>query len=128
MKAKRGRRSVGTCLALDAPGKMSAGEAAFRLALRAVAPALASGCVREYHFHPSRGWRLDFAWPAAKLAAEVDGGQYAPRGGRHATDADREKLNHAAALGWRVLRFSPQQIAADPAACVALVETALDAT
>ena len=40
------------------------------------------------------------------LAIEIDGGQYAPRGGRHNTDADRDKLNMACCLGWRVLRFS----------------------
>ena len=106
--------------------KRTPGEAAFALALRALAPQLTP--VAEMRFHPTRKWRFDYAFPSRRLAVEIDGGQYAPRGGRHATDADREKLNHAAALGWRVLRFSPQQIAADPAACVALVETALDAT
>jgi hypothetical protein len=81
---------------------------------------------RETRFHPTRLWRFDLAWPAVRLACEVDGGQFMAGGGRHNTDADREKINHAAALGWRVLRFSPQQIAADPDGCVALLRRALE--
>jgi very-short-patch-repair endonuclease len=63
---------------------------------------------REYQFAKDIGrkFRFDFAFPAQRLAIECDGGQYAYRGGRHATDADREKLNIAACLHWRVLRFS----------------------
>ena len=29
---------------------------------------------REYRFAPPRRWRFDFAWPAAMLALEVEGG------------------------------------------------------
>jgi len=53
---------------------------------------------------------------------EIDGGQWAPMGGRHNTDADREKLNAAAALGWRVMRFSSSMLSNDP---TAVVETVL---
>lgn len=87
-------------------------------------------CIREYHFFaPWRGWRFDFAFPVARdclIAVEIDGGQFMTGGGRHNTDADREKLNTAAALGWRVLRFSGTQIRSDPAACIALVRRALE--
>ena len=124
MSRKKPGRRVGTCIAFDSPAAQSTGEAAFRVILLSTAPDLIPGCVREYYFHPERGWRLDYAWPAARLAVEVDGGQWAPGGGRHATDKDRDKLNHAAALGWRVLRFSPAMLD-NPAACVALVEAAL---
>lgn len=59
--------------------------------------------MREYRFHPSRLWRLDFAWPAEKLAVEIEGR------GRHQTFVgfrnDCEKYNAALQLGWRVLRF-----------------------
>ena len=65
------------------------------------------GYEREYKFAlPERQYRFDFAWPGQRVAIEVDGGQWSPHGGRHGTDRDREKLNLAAALGWRVLRFS----------------------
>lgn len=80
---------------------------------------------REYRFHDVRKWRFDFAFVAQLVAVEIDGGQYAKFGGRHSTDADRDKLNHAAALGWRVFRFSPKQLRDDPAGCVGLVERAL---
>jgi very-short-patch-repair endonuclease len=79
----------------------------------------------EYRFHPTRRWRFDFAWPAQRVAVEVDGGQWRAGGGRHNTDQDREKLNTAAAMGWRVLRFSHTALDTDPAGCVELVEAAL---
>ena len=57
----------------------------------------------EYRFHPFRKWRFDAAWPAIKLAVEIEGR------GRHQTfagyKADCEKYNEAVRLGWRVLRF-----------------------
>ena len=61
---------------------------------------------QEYRFHPGRQWRFDFAWPEHQVAVEIDGGQWSPHGGRHSRDSDREKLNAAAVLGWRVLRYS----------------------
>lgn len=72
----------------------------------------------EYRFHPDRKWRFDYAYPADRLAIEIDGGnrmaRMTARGpaavGRHTTDADYEKLNEAVILGWRVLRFSPAQV------------------
>ena len=60
----------------------------------------------QYKFHPTRRWRFDYAWVAERVAVEIDGGQWQVHGGRHNTDADREKLNAAAELGWRVLRYS----------------------
>lgn len=59
--------------------------------------------VREFRFHPTRLWRLDFAFPSVKLGIEIDGR------GRHQTvagvRADCEKMNEAVRLGWRILRF-----------------------
>jgi hypothetical protein len=46
-------------------------------------------------------------------------------GGRHNGDADREKLNTAAALGWRVLRVTPRDLETDPAGCIELAAAAL---
>lgn len=83
--------------------------------------------VPEHRFAPPRRWRFDWAFMAAKLAVEIDGGQWLPNGGRHMRDADRDKLNHAAALGWRVMHFSPQQLERDPAGCIELVVQALEA-
>ena len=67
---------------------------------------------REYRFHPTRRWRLDFAWPSAMLAVEVEGGVY--RGGGHSSVAgikrDLEKGNALTLLGWRLLRFHGDQV------------------
>jgi hypothetical protein len=91
----------------------SPGERALETRLAQLAPDLPPAS-REYRFAPGRGYRFDFAWIEQRVACEVDGGQWAAGGGRHATDADRDKLNLAAVLGWRVLRFSPADDRAQP--------------
>lgn len=72
---------------------------------------------RQYRFasHIGRGWRFDFAFPAYRLAVEIDGVNVRRIGGelvvqgRHATitgiRGDHEKINTAIQLGWSVLRF-----------------------
>ena len=80
----------------------------------------------ELLFHATRGWRFDFAWPDQRVAVEMDGGRWRPGGGRHSSDSDREKMNAAAALGWRVLHFSPRQLLQNPADCIAVVVRALE--
>lgn len=101
-------------------------EAAKRLQARRVAYLVARGLPKpetEHRFHPNRQWRFDFAWPAAKIALEVEGATFAGKpcphcgqrkGGRHNSGtgfrADIEKYNAAAALGWRVLRCEPKQL------------------
>lgn len=82
---------------------------------------------REYRFHDVRRFRFDFAWPQYKIAVEVDGGVFAPGGGRHAKDPDREKLNLAAECGWFVFRYSVQMLKKDPQACVDQVRRVLNA-
>jgi len=68
----------------------------------------------EYRFHPTRRWRMDLCFPACKIGIEVDGGVWIPGGGRHTRGAgfikDSEKLNEAAILGYRMLRFTPGQV------------------
>ena len=71
-----------------------------------VLPLLDVQPVAQYRFHKVRRWLFDYAWPDRHIAVEINGGQWSPHGGRHNTDADREKLNAAAELGWRVLRYS----------------------
>jgi very-short-patch-repair endonuclease len=71
--------------------------------------------VTEHRFSPPRRWRFDYAWTEAKLALESDGGIWSR--GRHTRPsgylADLEKLNTAAALGWRVLRVDRRQLLTD---------------
>ena len=68
--------------------------------------------VAEFKFHPTREWSADFAIPSRLLIIEIDGGIFS--GGRHTRGAgflaDCEKLNAAAMLGYRVLRYSPTQL------------------
>ena len=72
---------------------------------------LGAEVIAEHRFHPTRMWRFDYALPAHRIAIEIDGGVW--QIGRHNRPkgyiADLDKFNHAAALGWRVLKFTPQQ-------------------
>lgn len=67
---------------------------------------------QEWKFHPTRRWRFDFALPDKMLAIEVEGGVYSF--GRHNRPQgyiqDMQKYNEASQLGWKVLRFTPQQV------------------
>lgn len=67
----------------------------------------------EYRFNPERRWRFDYAWPKVQVAVEVEGGIWTR--GRHTRGAgflaDMEKYNFAAKVGWRVFRFTPDQLA-----------------
>ncbi len=68
--------------------------------------------VREFVFAAPRKWRFDYAWPAERLALEVEGGVWTQ--GRHTRGAgflkDMEKYNEAAARGWRVIRTTPDAL------------------
>lgn len=67
---------------------------------------------KEVKFHPVRRWKFDYAILVAKIAIEVEGGAWTL--GRHNRPkgfiADMKKYNAAAVLGWRILRFTPQQL------------------
>lgn len=73
---------------------------------------------KEVRFHNLRKWRFDFVVcdflqvPQLKLAIEIEGGiwnQGAHVRGKH-FESDMEKYNEAIRLGWKILRFSPQQV------------------
>jgi very-short-patch-repair endonuclease len=68
--------------------------------------------VPEFRFEAKRKWRFDFAFPESMVALEVEGGVFT--GGRHTRGSgfikDIEKYNHAAVLGWRVLRTTPSEL------------------
>lgn len=69
------------------------------------------GLVAEHRFCERR-WRFDLAHLETKIAVEVEGGIWVQ--GRHIRPAgfinDIQKYNRATQLGWRVLRFTPQQV------------------
>jgi hypothetical protein len=68
---------------------------------------------REYVFHPTRKWALDFAWPGNKVAVEIEGGTAFGKS-RHSRGAgfvgDCQKYNAAALLEWLVFRFTPEMV------------------
>ena len=105
--AKRSKR------ALRAPAAKSKWEEMLALQIRAEK---LTTPMREFQFAPGRKWRADFAWPVCwpmdALLVEVEGGTWS--GGRHTRgsgyQADCEKYNAAVLLGWRVLRYTGEQV------------------
>ena len=69
-------------------------------------------CEHLFASEIGRRWRFDFAIPKQKIGIEIEVGAWS--NGRHTRGAgfiaDMEKYNTAVLLGWRVLRFTPQQI------------------
>jgi very-short-patch-repair endonuclease len=67
---------------------------------------------KEHRFHPERKWRFDYLLYPGKVAIEVEGGVFAQS--RHVRGVgyqkDLEKYNHAAIMGFTVLRFSTGQV------------------
>jgi very-short-patch-repair endonuclease len=81
--------------------------------------------VREFRFAHPRRWRFDLCYPGVLLAVEVEGGVW--NRGRHTRGLgfirDCEKYNAAALDGWRVLRFTAEQI--EDGSAVATIRAAL---
>ena len=75
---------------------------------------------REHRFAPPRRWRLDFAHLPTRVAVECEGGVWT--GGRHVRgrgfEADAEKYNAAASMGWAVFRLTSGMLRRDPAGCI----------
>ena len=69
----------------------------------------------EHRFHPERRWRFDYAHLPTKTAIEINGGVWS--GGRHNRGAgylrDREKVNAAQMLGWKVFELGTGQVTVD---------------
>jgi len=79
----------------------------------------------EARFHPTRRWKFDYLFRGFGLAVEVQGGNFVR--GRHVQGAaliqEYEKLNAAAALGYRIIFVTPRQVANGQA--LAAIEAAL---
>lgn len=74
---------------------------------------------RNYRFHPTRKWEIDFAWPQFRIGLEIQGGIWGKSkddmtGGAHGhaigITRDMEKHNAYLDCGWRVWCFTPQQV------------------
>lgn len=70
----------------------------------------------EYQGIMGRKYRFDCACPKARVAVEIEGGIWT--NGRHVTGVgctgDMEKYNLALLEGWKVLRYTPQQLRKTP--------------
>ena len=70
--------------------------------------------VAQYKFHPKRRFRADFAWPDAMLLVECDGAVWKGTKGGHTSGkgytSGCEKQDEAAVLGYRLMRFTREQI------------------
>jgi len=66
----------------------------------------------EFKFHPTRKWKFDYCWPDKKIAVEIEGAAWTQ--GRHTRGggfiADMTKYNAAGKLGWKIFRFTPQEL------------------
>lgn len=75
---------------------------------------------------PGRRFRIDIAIPSVKLGIEVDGWQFH---GKYKADftKDRVRQNLLVINGWRILRFTANQIRTELAMCLDQIETAIKA-
>ena len=66
----------------------------------------------NHKFHPTRRWKIDYAWPDVRLAVEIEGGIWSKS--RHAIGQgfvnDIEKYNAVVEAGWALLRYQPRQL------------------
>jgi very-short-patch-repair endonuclease len=72
-----------------------------------------TGFEQEYRFAPPRRYRLDLAFPARRIGIEIEGAVWSK--GAHSRPVgilrDMEKGNLLTLSGWRVLRYTPAQVA-----------------
>ena len=68
---------------------------------------------RICHEDGSEVARVDFCWPDQRLVVEADG--YAFHSDRFAYRRDRERWNELTRLGWRILRFTWEDVRTRPA-------------
>jgi hypothetical protein len=69
--------------------------------------------------HPDGRFRIDLAYPRNRLAIETDG--YGAHSDRHAFGEDRRKQKYLMGVGWRVLRFTWEDLTLRPEYIVATV-------
>jgi len=81
---------------------------------------------QEHKFLDRRRFRFDFAWVERKIAVEIEGGVWV--GGRHTRGGgysrDLEKYNLATLHGWRVCRFTTQDVTTQKA--IAFITAVMD--
>lgn len=76
--------------------------------------------------HPIGGYLVDVAFPMHKLAIEVDG--WAFHSDQHAFQNDRVRQNRISLQGWKVLRFTWQDLTENPERVIAEIRRAIRGT
>lgn len=67
--------------------------------------------------------RVDFAYPHARLAVEIDG--YAYHSGRREWEHDLNRRNRLTLVGWRIIHVTARRLSGDPVALADEIQTAL---
>lgn len=68
---------------------------------------------REYRFHNTRRWRLDFANLEYKLAVEIQGSGYGHGGTPKSLASDIEKHQALTLLGWKFFPIAANAVTED---------------
>jgi very-short-patch-repair endonuclease len=97
----------------------SKAEAAFRKTIRQ------AKLKRPEYNAPWRGYEVDALWPADRLAVEIDGYDY--HHNREAFRRDRAKQNALTAAGYRILRFTYEDVIDHPRRTATAVRRLLSA-
>lgn len=87
-----------------------------------------AGFTTQHAIYDRRGEfvaRVDFCWFAHRLIVEADG--FAFHSDRLSYRRDRDRMNELERLGWRVLRFTWEDVRSRPQSVVALVTECLSA-
>lgn len=125
LPAGRGRARVSRVVSLVDPSSGSVLESVCRILF------VLAGLPTALTQHPVRGadgrllGRVDFAWPEHRLVVETDG--FAFHADRRSYRDDRRRTNALVLAGWRVLRFSWEDVVHEPDHVVQLVRKALHA-
>lgn len=122
-KRNLGRRGSAAAAVLLTAAADNAGSHAERLLHRLLRRAGITGWQVGY---PCRGYQIDVAFPAQRLALEVDGWAFHSDVVRFG--GDRRRQNALVNDGWQVLRFTWHDLAGRPDAVIADIRTALAPT
>lgn len=118
----RGARALRAVAAACDPKSGSVLESLLRLAL-AAAELPSPRTQYRIHDHEEEVARVDFCWPEHRLVVEADG--YAFHSSRDDYRRDRRRMNELERLGWRVLRFSWEDVTQRPEHVTGLVRACL---
>lgn len=97
-------------------------EAAFCFYLRTIGKDLPAP-IKDYVFHQTRGWQIDFAWPEVKVAVECEGIDHRKSDRYH---RDIEKYNALALDGWVLIRITTRLLNSDPDKVFALLRRTIE--